>query len=260
MRFISTRGPAPAVGFFDALLARPGAGRRPLCARGLAAASPREEIAGFAGRPYAEVAADVLGRFAGARSRRPTVRAMCRRGLRHLRPSGGDAAQPARRRAASCWSCSTARPWPSRTWPCSSWPGSTTTRWRRGGAALTIVCATSGDTGGAAVEAFRGARQRPHRRPLPRGPHQRGPAPVHDHGAAGQRPRVARRRRFRRLPGHAQGLFAGRAFCRRGRTGGGELDQLRARRRPVRLLLRRRGGAGSAGPAGRLRRPHRQFR
>ena len=44
---------------------RPGARRRPLCAGDLAAASPHEEIAAFAGRPYAEVAAAVLGRFAG---------------------------------------------------------------------------------------------------------------------------------------------------------------------------------------------------
>ncbi len=48
------------------------------------------------------------------------------------------------------------RRWPSRTWPCSCWRGSTTMRWRAQGRRLTIVCATSGDTGGAAVEAFRG--------------------------------------------------------------------------------------------------------
>ena len=47
---------------------------------------------------------------------------------------------------------------PSRTWRCRSWPGSTTTCWAAQGRTQTILCATSGDTGGAAVEAFRGAR------------------------------------------------------------------------------------------------------
>ena len=54
----------------------------------------------------------------------------------------------------------------------------------RQGRTMTIVCATSGDTGGAAVEAFARPRQRQDRRPLPRGPHLRGAAAVHDHGGA----------------------------------------------------------------------------
>ncbi len=55
-------------------------------------------------------------------------------------------------------------------------------------------------------------------------------------------------------------LFQDQAFARDGRPVGGQLDQLRAHRRPERLLLHRRRGAGRAGPAGVLRRADRQFR
>src|SRR6185312_6176643 len=64
MRYVSTRGEAPAVSFLDAVIAglAPDGGlyvpeRWPQ----LSAA----EIAGLAGRSYAEVAADIVGRFAG---------------------------------------------------------------------------------------------------------------------------------------------------------------------------------------------------
>jgi len=63
MKFVSTRGQAPEVGFVDALLAglAPDGGLyTPKHWPALTAA----EIAAFAGRPYSEVAADILSRFA----------------------------------------------------------------------------------------------------------------------------------------------------------------------------------------------------
>ncbi len=57
----------------------------------------------------------------------------------------------------SCWSCSTARPWRSRTWPCRFLARLYDKALKAQDRHLTIVAATSGDTGGAAVEAFRGA-------------------------------------------------------------------------------------------------------
>ncbi len=64
MRYVSTRGQSPAIGFWDAVLA----GLAPDGGLYIPEAWPRfetEEIAAFAGRPYAEVAAAVIGKFAG---------------------------------------------------------------------------------------------------------------------------------------------------------------------------------------------------
>ena len=64
MQYVSTRGDAPPIGFLDAVLA----GLAPDGGLYVPETWPQlsaEEIAGFAGRPYAEVAADILGRFAG---------------------------------------------------------------------------------------------------------------------------------------------------------------------------------------------------
>ena len=64
MNYISTRGGAPPVSFLDAVLT----GLAPDGGLYVPEAWPRfseAEIAAFAGRPYAEVAAAVLGRFAG---------------------------------------------------------------------------------------------------------------------------------------------------------------------------------------------------
>ena len=64
MRYVSTRGQSPAIGFWDAVLA----GLAPDGGLYIPEAWPRflpEEIAAFAGKPYAEVAAAVIGKFAG---------------------------------------------------------------------------------------------------------------------------------------------------------------------------------------------------
>src|SRR5580700_4298833 len=64
MHYVSTRGEAPPIGFLDAVLAglAPDGG---LYVPEVWPLLSAEEIAGFAGRPYAEVAATILARFAG---------------------------------------------------------------------------------------------------------------------------------------------------------------------------------------------------
>src|SRR5579872_4898028 len=64
MRYVSTRGEAPAIGFLDAVLA----GLAPDGGLYVPEAWPSftaAEIAAFDGKPYAEVAAAVIGKFAG---------------------------------------------------------------------------------------------------------------------------------------------------------------------------------------------------
>ncbi|MFI4949555.1 MAG: threonine synthase, partial [Caulobacterales bacterium] len=63
MRYVSTRGQAPSVGFVDAVLG----GLAPDGGLYVPEAWPQlsgREIAGFAEKPYAEVAARVIGAFA----------------------------------------------------------------------------------------------------------------------------------------------------------------------------------------------------
>ncbi len=154
MRYISTRGDAPAIGFWDAVLA----GLAPDGGLYVPETWPSftpQEIAAFAGKPYAEVAAAVIGRFAGDeidsdRLLEMTTEAYssfahpCVAPLRQLYPG---------------------------IWLLELFHGPTLafkdvamqilarlydealTAQRR---TMTIVAATSGDTGGAAVEAFRG--------------------------------------------------------------------------------------------------------
>ena len=76
MRYVSTRGQAPAVGFVDAVLA----GLAPDGGLYVPAEWPtftQAEIAGFAGQPYAKVAAAVLGKFAGDEIDAATVLKLC---------------------------------------------------------------------------------------------------------------------------------------------------------------------------------------
>ena len=73
MQFVSTRGQAPALGFSDAVLAG-------LASDGglyVPASWPQftsDEIAAFAGRPYAEVAYDIISRFTGDEIPPPALR------------------------------------------------------------------------------------------------------------------------------------------------------------------------------------------
>ena len=73
------------------------------------------------------------------------------------------------------------------------------------GERTTIVVATSGDTGGAAVEAFRGRERVDLFVLFPARPHLRGAAPDDDDGRRRQRPRDRDRGHLRRLPGDREG-------------------------------------------------------
>jgi len=156
MRYISTRGQSPSVGFVDAVLA----GLAPDGGLYVPETWPtftEAQIAAFAGQPYADVAAAVIGAFAGDEIPKDELLEMCREAyatfnhpavvpLVQLSPGaflaelfhGPSLAfkDVAMQILARLYDHVLGRQ--SRT--------------------QTILCATSGDTGGAAVEAFRGRK------------------------------------------------------------------------------------------------------
>jgi threonine synthase len=105
------------------------------------------------------------------------------------------------------------------------------------GQRATIVGATSGDTGGAAIEAFAGRDAQRHLHPLPARSRLARPAAADDDLHRGQRPRDCHRRQFRRLPAPREGHVQPPRLPRPGRPVGGELDQLGPHHGPDRLLL-----------------------
>ena len=259
VRYVSTRGEAPPLGFADAMLA--GLARD----GGLYVPEtwPRLDpptIAGFAGRPYAEVAVEVIRRFVGdaiaeadlarmAREaygtfRHPAVAPLTQLGAEHLRARAvpradarlqgpGDAAPGAadgpcaggaRRAHAPSWSRPRAIPAAPRS--------------RRSAAAARSIV----------VVLFPHGRISDVQRRMMTTVERR------------QRPRARHRRHVRRLPGDREGhvqpsrLPRPRAALRR------QLDQLGAHRRAGRLLLHRRGRARRAASQGRLHGADRQFR
>ncbi|MDC7786394.1 threonine synthase [Rhodoplanes sp. TEM] len=157
MQYISTRGEAPPLGFMDvtlAGLARDGGLYVPETWPGLDAAT----IAGFAGRPYAEVFAEVVMPFVGDQLAATDLARMAREAYDSFRhPAVVPLVQVA----------------PS-TFVLELFHGPTLAfkdlamqvlsrlmdhALMARGERSTIVVATSGDTGGAAVEAFRGSAQ-----------------------------------------------------------------------------------------------------
>jgi threonine synthase len=156
MRYISTRGQAAAVGFTDAVLG----GLAPDGGLYVPEAWPtfdKAEIAAFQGAPYAEVAAAVFGKFAGDEIAAADLRRMC------------DEAYASFSHAAVVPMVQIG----PQTFIAELFHGPSLAfkdvamqilarlydhllgQQRR---TQTILCATSGDTGGAAVEAFRGAK------------------------------------------------------------------------------------------------------
>ncbi|MDF2900121.1 MAG: thrC [Phenylobacterium sp.] len=154
MRYVSTRGEAPSVGFIDAVLA----GLAPDGGLYVPEEWPtftRDEIAAFAGQPYHHVATEVLSRFVGDEIPREILAEMCAEAyatfthasvvpVRQIAPGGfmaelfhgpslafKDVAMQLLARLSDHVLAAQNR-------------------------TQTILCATSGDTGGAAVEAFRG--------------------------------------------------------------------------------------------------------
>ena len=121
MRHVSTRGEAPALGFADVMLAglaRDGGLYVPETWPRL----DRETILGFAGRPYAEVAVEVIRLFTGDSIGEADLARMAREAYGNFRhpavaPLPSSAPIPSRS------NCSTVRRSPSRTWRCSCWRG-----------------------------------------------------------------------------------------------------------------------------------------
>ena len=154
MNYISTRGAAPRVGFTEALLA----GLAPDGGLYMPESWPRisdADIAGFAGRPYAEVAADIFGRFIGDEIARDTLRRLCAEAYATFDHA---AVTPLVQLSPGEFLLELFRG-PTLAFKdvamqilARLYEHALSTR----GRTLTIVCATSGDTGGAAVEAFKG--------------------------------------------------------------------------------------------------------
>lgn len=154
MRYVSTRGQAPAVGFVDAVLSglAPDGG---LYVPETWPSFTSEEISAMRGQPYAKVAAQVLGRFVGEEIPREAVEAMCEEAYATFAHAavvplvqiGPDAFLAELFHGPSLAFKDVAMQLLARLYE-HILAGQNRTQ--------TILCATSGDTGGAAVEAFRG--------------------------------------------------------------------------------------------------------
>jgi threonine synthase len=154
MHYISTRGDSPPIGFLDAVLAglAPDGG---LYSPETWPLFTEAEIAAFAGQPYAEVAAEVLSRFAGDAISRAELSAIAAEAYATFTHA---AVVPLRQMDEGLWLLElfhgptlafkdVAMQLLSRLYEHALSVSKKN---------LTIVCATSGDTGGAAVEALRG--------------------------------------------------------------------------------------------------------
>jgi threonine synthase len=154
MKYVSTRGAAPPVSFLDAVLT----GLAPDGGLYVPEAWPRfseAEIAAFAGRPYAAVAAAVLGRFAGDQIDAADLAEMCAdayASFSHTAVAPLTQLAPGRFLLELFHGPSLAFKDVALQLLARLYDHALGKLGRR----LTIVCATSGDTGGAAVEAFRG--------------------------------------------------------------------------------------------------------
>ena len=156
MRYVSTRGQAPHVGFIDAVLG----GLAP--DGGLYVPQdwpqiPAAEIAGFADKPYAEVAARVIGAFAGDEIAQTDLRDMCEEAYGTFTHAGVvplTQLEPGVFMAELFHGPSLAFKDVAMQILARLYDHML----GREGRVQTILCATSGDTGGAAVEAFRGRK------------------------------------------------------------------------------------------------------
>jgi threonine synthase len=154
MQYVSTRGEAPAVGFVDAVLeslAPDGGLYVPQDWPQLTA----REIADFAGRPYAEVAAAIIGRFTGGEIPEDALAEMCREAygtFSHAAVVPLSQIGPQTFIAELFHGPSLAFKDVAMQILARLYDHILAGQRRR----QTILCATSGDTCGAAVEAFRG--------------------------------------------------------------------------------------------------------
>jgi threonine synthase len=154
MRFLSTRGQAPEAGFVDVLLAglAPDGGLyAPVSWPELTA----DEIAAFAGRPYAEVATDILARFVGDELEAGALEAICERAYaRFSHPATTPLVQLAPDRFLLELFHGPTLAFKDVAMQVLGGLFEHVLKLR--GRGMTIVAATSGDTGGAAAAAFAG--------------------------------------------------------------------------------------------------------
>ena len=155
MRYVSTRGEAPELGFSDVLLT----GLAPDGGLYMPSSWPRlsrDEITGYAGRPYAEIAADLTYRFCGDEIDASALRKMCidaYSGFRH------PAVTPLIQRGSNSWLLELFH---GPTFAFKDLAMQLLARLMdhvlaQRSSRVTIAVATSGDTGGSAIEAFRRA-------------------------------------------------------------------------------------------------------
>ena len=122
VHYVSTRGAAAASGFADVMLAglaRDGGLYVPDLGGGNWPQIEPKTIAAFAGRPYAEVAVEVMRPFVGDAAERRRSRPHGARGLWHVPPSRGRAAQRSSTSIPSRSNSFTGRRSPSKTWRCN---------------------------------------------------------------------------------------------------------------------------------------------
>ena len=157
MQYVSTRGEAPELGFEDVLLtglARDGGLYVPKSWPQISA----DELRGLRGRSYQDVAYPRGFEIHRQRHSRSRTEADDCRGLCNLRPSRRDALEAARRQSMA------ARTFPradARLQGCGhavAGPPDGLVAGKKRGSHATIVGATSGDTGGAAIDAFKNSR------------------------------------------------------------------------------------------------------
>lgn len=157
MRYISTRGEAPELGFDDALLtglARDGGLYVPKAWPQLAP----EIIADFAGKPFADVAASVLDLFAGGTIPRDELHAITREAYARF---GHSAVTPLIQTGPNSWILELFHG-PTLAFKDVAMQVVARLMDRvlsARNARVTVVGATSGDTGAAAIEAFRGSKR-----------------------------------------------------------------------------------------------------
>lgn len=157
MNYISTRGEAPALGFDDVLLAglaRDGGLYVPVSWPQLSAAT----IASFAGKPFAEIAVEVLRPFVGDALSEAELRAMTEDAYARF---GHRAVTPLVQVAPNRWVLELFH---GPTLAFKDVAMQLLARMmdhvlEKRGQRATIIGATSGDTGGAAIEAFRGSER-----------------------------------------------------------------------------------------------------
>jgi len=157
MRYVSTRGEAPALDFVEVMLAGLARDGGLYVPESWPSLSP-ETIAGFAGKPYAEVACEVIRPFVGASLPDADLARMAREAYGSFRHP---ATAPLVQLGTSLFVLELFH---GPTLAFKDLAMQLVARLmdhvlRERGERTTIVVATSGDTGGAAVEAFRGRSQ-----------------------------------------------------------------------------------------------------